>query len=63
MSTLVVIGCKDPYKEEEVRFTLRNLQCDYLIELEDAVVAVKDANGRIKLNQAINLTATGAVSG
>lgn len=63
MSTLVVIGYKDLYKAEEVRLTLRKLQRDYLIELEDAVVAVKDAKGKIKLNQAINLTATGAVSG
>lgn len=63
MSTLVVIGYKDPYKAEEVRLTLRKLQRDYLIELEDAVVAVKDANGKVKLNQAINLTAAGAVSG
>lgn len=63
MSTLVVIGYKDLYKAEEVRLTLRKLQRDYLIELEDAVVAVKDANGKVKLNQAINLTAAGAVSG
>lgn len=63
MSTLIVIGYKDLYKAEEVRLTLRKLQRDYLIELEDAVVAVKDAKGKIKLNQAINLTATGAVSG
>lgn len=63
MSTLVVIGYKDLYKAEEVRLTLRKLQRDYLIELEDAVVAVKDANGKVTLNQAINLTAAGAVSG
>ena len=63
MSTLVVIGYKDLYKAEEVRLTLRKLQRDYLIELEDAVVAVKDADGKVKLNQAINLTAAGAVSG
>lgn len=63
MSTLVVIGYKTPYKAEEVRLTLRKLERDYLIELEDAVVAVKDGKGKVKLNQSVNLTAVGAVSG
>jgi uncharacterized membrane protein len=63
MSTLVVIGYDDPYKAEEVRLRLRKLQSEYLIDLEDAVVAVKDASGKVKLHQAINLTAAGAVSG
>ena len=31
--------------------------------MEDAVVAVKKENGKIKLHQAFNLTAAGAVSG
>jgi uncharacterized membrane protein len=63
MSTLVVIGYNDPYKAEEVRLTLRKLQKDYLLDLEDAVVAVKDDKGKVKLHQAVNLTAAGAVSG
>ncbi|NQX01230.1 DUF1269 domain-containing protein [bacterium] len=63
MSTLVVIGYNEPHKAEEVRLTLIQLQKDYLIDLEDAVVAVKDANGKVKLHQAVNLTATGALSG
>lgn len=63
MSTLVVVGYNDLHKAEEVRLTLRKLQRDYLIELEDAVVATKDASGKVKLHQAVNLTAAGAVSG
>jgi len=63
VSTLVVIGYDDVYKAEEVRLKLRKLQSEYLIDLEDAVVAVKDASGKVKLNQAVNLTAAGAVSG
>ena len=35
---------------------LRKLLMDYLIDHEDAVVAVKDAKGKVKLHQAINLT-------
>ena len=63
MSTLVVIGYDDQYKAEEVRLKLRKLQSEYLIDLEDAVVAVKDSAGKIKLHQAVNLTTAGAVSG
>ena len=63
MNTLVVIGNKDVDQAEEVRLKLRKLHRDYLIDLDDAVVAVKDAAGKIKLHQAVNLTAAGAVSG
>jgi len=63
MSTLIVVGYDDLYKAEEVRLKLRRLQSEYLIDLEDAVVAVKDAKGKVKLHQAVNLTAAGAVSG
>src|SRR5262249_58026280 len=63
MSTLVVIGYNDLYQAEEVRLKLWKLQKDYLLDLEDAVVATKDQAGKIKLHQAVNLTATGAVSG
>src|SRR5262245_60719263 len=51
MSTLVAIGYGDPYKAEEVRLMLRKMKRDYLIDLDDAVVAVKDEKGKIKLNQ------------
>src|SRR5262249_52386208 len=63
MSTLIAVGYDDPYKAQEVRLKLLKLQRDYLIDLEDAVVAVKDANGKVKLHQAVNLTAAGAISG
>jgi len=62
-STLVVIEYDDQYKAEEMRLKLRRMQKEYLIDLEDAVVAVKDEKGKIKLLQAVNLTAHGAVSG
>jgi uncharacterized membrane protein len=63
MSTLIAIGYDNEYKAEEVRLKLRQMQQEYLIDLEDAVVAVKEANGKVKLHQSINLTAAGAVSG
>lgn len=63
MSTFVAIKYDDPHKGEEVRLELLKLQREYLIDLEDAVVAVKNADGKLKLNQAVNLTAAGAVTG
>lgn len=63
MSTLVVVGYNDQFKAEEVRLKLWQMQKEYLIDLEDAVVATKDDKGKVKLHQAVNLTATGAASG
>src|SRR6516165_7011740 len=63
MTDLVVIAFPTEAKAEEVRQKLLAMQKEYLIELGDAVIAVKDAQGRIKLNQLVNTTAVGAVSG
>ena len=63
MSDLVVIAFPTEAKAEEVRQKLLVMQKEYLIELDDAVIAVKDSNGNIKLNQMINTTAAGAVTG
>lgn len=63
MSTLVVVGYKDIHKAEEVRLQLWKLQRDYLLDLEDAVVVVKNDQGEVKLHQAVNLTSAGALSG
>ena len=63
MSTFIAISYPDPHRAHEVRLEFAKLQRDYLVDLEDAVVAVKDENGKIKLHQAMNLTAAGAVSG
>ena len=63
MSELIAIAFPTEAKAEEVRQKLLAMQKEYLIELDDAVVAVKDSEGQIKLHQAINTTAVGAVSG
>jgi uncharacterized membrane protein len=63
MSTLVVVAYDDEFKAEEVRLKLWKMQKDYLLDLGDAVVAVKDKSGKVKLHQAVNLTAAGAVTG
>jgi uncharacterized membrane protein len=63
MSTLVVIGYDDQFKAEEVRLALMKMQKDYLIDLEDAVVAVKDQKGKVRLHQAVNLPPLGPSAG
>lgn len=63
MADLIVIAYDDVHKAEEVRLKLQKMQRDYLVDLADAVVAVKDENGKVKLHQIHNLTATGAISG
>ena len=63
MSTLVAIGYDDEFKADEVRLTLLKMQKDYLIDLADAVVAVKDPKGKVRLHQSVNLTAAGALGG
>ncbi len=39
------------------------MQRGYLIEVDDAVVVTRDQNGRVKLNQLMHPTASGAVAG
>src|SRR5246127_2659043 len=63
MADLVEIAFPSEEKAEQVRQKLLDMQKEYLIELGDAVIAVKEPNGHVKLNQLFNPTATGAVSG
>ena len=63
MSNLVVIAFEEEHKAFELRAELVKLQKEYLIKMEDAVVVTKDMEGKVKLHQAVNLTAAGAVGG
>jgi uncharacterized membrane protein len=63
MATLVVIDYESELKAEQVRLDLLKMQKEYLIDLEDAVVVVRDEKGKVKLRQMYNLTAAGAASG
>jgi uncharacterized membrane protein len=63
MSTLVVIGYDDPFQAEEVRLKLLKMQKEYLVDLEDAVVATKDKSGKVKLHQVVSTTKAGALTG
>ena len=63
MSNLVVLGFESEADAFEMRAALSRLQSQYLIEMEDAVVVTRDAEGKVKLHQAVNLAAAGAVRG
>jgi uncharacterized membrane protein len=63
MSELVAIGFDNEARAFEMRAELAKLQKEYLIDMEDVVVVTKDDKGKVKLHQAVNLTAAGAVGG
>lgn len=63
MSKLIVISYKDEAQAEQVRLDFMKMQKNYLVELEDAVVAVRKQDGKVKLRQMYNLAAQGALSG
>jgi uncharacterized membrane protein len=63
MSDLLVVAFPSEAKAEEVRKKLLDMQQEYLIELGDGVIAVKQPDGRVKLNQMFHPTASGAAYG
>jgi uncharacterized membrane protein len=63
MSELIVVAFDDPNKADEVLNELRTLQRSYLIDLEDAVVAVRRADGKVQLKQSVHLVGMSAASG
>ncbi|MBD5416751.1 MAG: DUF1269 domain-containing protein [Desulfovibrio sp.] len=63
MSTLIVIVYPDELQAEQVRLDFIKMQKEYLVSLEDAVIAVKKPDGKVKLHQMYNLTLGGAMSG
>ena len=63
MSTLVAIAYPDENTASQVRSTLAEAMKEHIIELDDAVVVTRDGDGKVKLHQAVNTTATGAAGG
>lgn len=63
MSELVVVGFESPTEADRVLGELARMRKEYLVDLEDAVVAVRDSEGKVQLKQSINLTTIGAASG
>ncbi|MCX4726293.1 DUF1269 domain-containing protein [Streptomyces sp. NPDC090052] len=64
MSNLFVIAYDDVATANQVRDKVVTLSRQHLIDLEDVVVVERrEADGKIKLHQAVNLTAAGATGG
>lgn len=63
MSEMIVVAYPDKFRAAEVLATLRRLQTEYLIDLEDAVTVTKEDNGKVKLHQSVDLTTAGALEG
>jgi uncharacterized membrane protein len=63
MNTLVVVEYDTFFKAEEVRLQLLKMQKEYLVDLEDAVIATKDKNGKVKLHQIHSTVKAGAITG
>lgn len=59
MATLVVIDYENEVRAEEVRLTLPKMQKEYLVDLIDAIIVVRDARGKVKLRQLHNLVLPG----
>ena len=60
MSKLVVIAYDAPHKAAEVRARLRKMQKEQTIDLDEALVAIKDEDGDVSLLQTYKPTATAA---
>jgi uncharacterized membrane protein len=63
MSDLIVIGFNDEFKADEVLLKLAKMQQEHLVDLEDAVVAVKNQKGKLKVKQTLDTMTAGAAGG
>jgi uncharacterized membrane protein len=63
MSNLIAVVFDDETTAFDMRASLLHMQKQYLIDLEDSVVVTRDLKGKTKLDQAVNLTAAGAIGG
>lgn len=63
MAELIVVGFDDPGEADRALTELARLQKEYLIDLEDAVVAIRGPDGKLRLKQSVDLVGVGAASG
>ncbi len=63
MSDLIAVAYPDRETAETVRSRLMQLMTERAIELEDAVVVDRDAEGKVKLHQIHRPAAAGATGG
>jgi uncharacterized membrane protein len=63
MAELVVVAFDEPNEADHVLTELARLQKEYLIDLEDAVVAIRGPDGKVRLKQSVDLVGIGAAGG
>ena len=63
MSELVIVGFDNVGEADRVLTELGRLGREHLIDLEDAVVAVRDAGGKTRIKQSVDLVGVGAAQG
>lgn len=63
MSDLIVVGFDKSDEADRVLTELNRLRREYLIDLEDAVVAIRDPDGKIHIKQSISTVGRGASYG
>lgn len=54
MNDMVLIDFKEEKKEEEVRKRVMEIKSEYIIEMGDDVVVVKDRDGSVKIKKIVN---------
>ena len=63
MSDLIAVSFEDVFSAEQLRLDLLKLQHEHLVDLEEAVVVVRNKEGKVKLHHAAHMTFPGAVGG
>jgi uncharacterized membrane protein len=63
MSELVVVGFDDTQQADRALNELVRLSKEHLIDLEDAVVAIRTPDGTVRIKQSVNLVGLGAAQG
>lgn len=63
MPEMIAVAFDNEQEADRVLTELNRLQKEYLIDLVDAVVAVRPREGKVQLKQSINMVGAGAASG
>ena len=63
MSDLVVLAFETEDGALEMRDAMVTLQKQHIVELEDAAVVIRRADGKVKVKQAVSLVGQGALGG
>ncbi|MDP2309097.1 MAG: DUF1269 domain-containing protein [Pseudomonadota bacterium] len=63
MSDLIAVSYPDENRAEEVFETLKRLQTERLLEVDDLLYVTRSKDGKVRLHQNLNTTGTGAASG